>query len=245
MGAIGAYQGIMRSRGTPFTPADARTRLRTTGSPQQDAPGRPATQRIGNRPNLQALVGKGIFKEKGEKNEINDQKLEKFEQKEIKEAKLEKNEAKDQKLEKIERKELKEAKLEKNEVNDQKAEKVEKEGKEIKLEKVEITEGGRKRIGVEGGGKGLVEGGILGRGGIRERVQGGPGSESVEDRLNRLEGTIVELTHFIAGELRPDLSQGALSHETDVAGLSAQLEKDAVDAKQAKDMKDVEKTADV
>ena len=30
--------------------------LRTTGSPQQDAPGRPATQRIGQRPDIRAAV---------------------------------------------------------------------------------------------------------------------------------------------------------------------------------------------
>jgi hypothetical protein len=30
--------------------------LRATGSPQQDAPGRPATERIGNRPNLRQLI---------------------------------------------------------------------------------------------------------------------------------------------------------------------------------------------
>jgi len=36
--------------------ATARTVLQNTGSPQQDAPGRQATQRIGNRPNLAQLI---------------------------------------------------------------------------------------------------------------------------------------------------------------------------------------------
>jgi len=47
----------MRARGRiPLTPARARELLRSTGSPQQAAPGRPATQRIGNRPNLRTLI---------------------------------------------------------------------------------------------------------------------------------------------------------------------------------------------
>jgi hypothetical protein len=57
VGTLGSLQGIVRARGAPvLTPARARQLLRTTGSTQQDAPGRPRTQRIGNRPNLRALV---------------------------------------------------------------------------------------------------------------------------------------------------------------------------------------------
>jgi hypothetical protein len=40
----------------PLSPARARDALRATGSPQQDAPGRPRTQRIGNRPDLRQLI---------------------------------------------------------------------------------------------------------------------------------------------------------------------------------------------
>ena len=40
----------------PLSPARARELLRSTGSAQQDEPGRPATQRIGNRPNLFQLI---------------------------------------------------------------------------------------------------------------------------------------------------------------------------------------------
>jgi hypothetical protein len=61
VGALGCAQGNLRSRGlTPLTPAAARALLRTTGSPQQDAPGRPATQRIGNRPNLRQMITGGV-----------------------------------------------------------------------------------------------------------------------------------------------------------------------------------------
>jgi hypothetical protein len=56
-GAIGCLQGMAKARGRPvLTPAQIRNCLRSTGSPQQNAPGRPATQRIGTRPNLRQLV---------------------------------------------------------------------------------------------------------------------------------------------------------------------------------------------
>jgi hypothetical protein len=59
VGALGCVQGILRARGTAsLTPDSARRLLRETGSPQQDAPGRPRTQRIGNRPDLRALLGR-------------------------------------------------------------------------------------------------------------------------------------------------------------------------------------------
>jgi hypothetical protein len=58
VGAVASVQGIRRARGlAPLTPSSARTLLRSTGSPQQDAPGRPATQRIGNRPDIRRMVG--------------------------------------------------------------------------------------------------------------------------------------------------------------------------------------------
>jgi hypothetical protein len=57
VGVLGCAQGILRARHRPLlTPAAARQILRATGSPQQDAPGRPRTQRIGNRPNLRQIV---------------------------------------------------------------------------------------------------------------------------------------------------------------------------------------------
>jgi hypothetical protein len=57
VGALGCAQGSRRARGTALlTPATARQLLRATGSPQQDAPGRPATQRIGNRPDLRQMI---------------------------------------------------------------------------------------------------------------------------------------------------------------------------------------------
>jgi hypothetical protein len=55
--ALASVQGALRARGRiPLSPARSRELLRATGSPQQDAPGRPATQRIGRRPNLRQLI---------------------------------------------------------------------------------------------------------------------------------------------------------------------------------------------
>lgn len=57
VGALGCMQGVLRAHnGIPLTPATARAILRATGSPQQDEPGRPATQRIGNRPDLREAI---------------------------------------------------------------------------------------------------------------------------------------------------------------------------------------------
>lgn len=52
-GALACIQGVLKAAGKPLlTPITARQMLRTFGSAQQDAPSFPATQRIGNRPDL-------------------------------------------------------------------------------------------------------------------------------------------------------------------------------------------------
>ena len=57
VGTIACVQGALQAAGRPrLNPTQARQYLRNTGSPQQDAPGRPATQRIGRRPDLRALI---------------------------------------------------------------------------------------------------------------------------------------------------------------------------------------------
>jgi len=57
VGALAALQGMLNAAGQePMSPERARAVLRATGSPQQDAPGRPASQRIGNRPDIKAAV---------------------------------------------------------------------------------------------------------------------------------------------------------------------------------------------
>lgn len=57
VGALAATQGVLRARGhRRLNSASARLLVRACGSPQQDAPGRPASQRIGMRPNLRELI---------------------------------------------------------------------------------------------------------------------------------------------------------------------------------------------
>lgn len=56
-GALACLQGMLKAAGRQLmTPDQARAVLRSTGSPQQDAPGRPASQRIGNRPDIKSAV---------------------------------------------------------------------------------------------------------------------------------------------------------------------------------------------
>jgi hypothetical protein len=114
VGALACVRGNRRARGlAPLTPSQARQRLRTTGSPQQDAPGRPRTQRIGNRPNLRQLIGPIKIKEVKEgKAEIKEIK----EIKEGKEGKAEAKELKEKEFKEFKEKEFKELKpeIEKN-----------------------------------------------------------------------------------------------------------------------------------
>ncbi|MEU6376273.1 S8 family peptidase [Streptomyces sp. NPDC046909] len=57
VGALAALQGMLKAAAqAPMSPERARAVLRATGSPQQDAPGRPASQRIGTRPDIKAAV---------------------------------------------------------------------------------------------------------------------------------------------------------------------------------------------
>ncbi|MFF0064410.1 S8 family peptidase [Streptomyces sp. NPDC005279] len=57
VGALASLQGILKAAHlAPMGPEEAREVLRRTGSPQQEAPGRPASQRIGNRPDIKAAV---------------------------------------------------------------------------------------------------------------------------------------------------------------------------------------------
>ena len=60
-GVLACVQGILRARNAPLlTPAMARDLLRSIGRPQQNAPGRPASERIGNRPDLKELIAKVV-----------------------------------------------------------------------------------------------------------------------------------------------------------------------------------------
>jgi hypothetical protein len=70
VGVLGCIGGILRARNHTLMPSQARSVLRNTGSPQQDAPVRPASQRIGNRPDLRQIIaslGPGVVAPKAPK----------------------------------------------------------------------------------------------------------------------------------------------------------------------------------
>lgn len=221
-GALACLQGALRARGKPvMTPVDARAWLRETGSPQQDGPNGPATQRIGNRPDLKALFA-GHVKDIAEKLTIKEVKFEKLEikdaKREGKESKFEKLETKERKAEKPEIKEVGEGKRVKTEIKEVRDKNVV-EDKSTRIEKQLVRE---KPIDV-GGGFG--------------RFGGGPDAPGAEDRLADLEQAVLALAHFIGADLRPDLTGGALTHEDDVTGRAAA-------AKDSKDAKDKEHLAE-
>ena len=223
VGVLGSLQGALRAAGKPaMTPATARAWLRATGSPQQDEPGRPATQRIGNRPDLKALIQAHV------KGNIA---IEKSVAKDAKDIKIENKEFKNEKAEVKERKEkieAKEHKLENKEFKNEKAEIKE------RKEKIEAIEG--KNVIVDGGGKNFV---LEGGGGRKQLVEGGGGgvvidpvpaaAGGLEARLAAVEQSVAALTHFIGADLRPDLGSGALAREADIYGQadSAKQEKDS------------------
>lgn len=225
VGAVACMQGALRSASRPLlTPATARNILRTTGSAQTDAPGRPASQRIGNRPNLrQALLQlipvikvKDLKDVKNEKIEIKEGKNEKLE---IKEIKIEKNE-------KIERKEVKELKIEKVE----------------KREKNEIKEFDKHQK--EKPEKELFEK-LQDKGFDKNQEKGfevptpGGDDNGLAERLAQLEQSVATLSHFIAADLRPDLGASALNREQDLQALSAEMTAHTEEAKAGKDVRDV------
>jgi hypothetical protein len=169
VGALGCTQGVLRASGRPLlTPATARQLLRDTGTPQQDAPGRPATQRIGNRPNLRQMITKVT------KNIIKEIAKEKLE---LKERKLEKQELKELKIEKVE---IKEQKLEKLEAKEQKLEKVEiKDFKEVARDKIQVENFGD-----------LFQGMNVGQiRGVQPADLGTQGT-TIEERVARLEAVV-------------------------------------------------------
>lgn len=194
VGVCASIQGMARARGRPpLTPAQMRNCLRTTGSPQQDAPGRPATQRIGNRPNLRQLVTCAFGKGKELAKEVTKE-VKEF----TKEAKDIRKDVKDKEKEKEKEKEFKEGK----------------EFKELKEFRKETKEFKELEKRFKEKDKDLVEGGL-----DRERVIVNPASEagSLEDRLAGLEAAVGQLLHFIGGELRPDLGGASLKQQDDAA----------------------------
>ena len=216
VGVAASLQGMARARGVPvLTPAQFRNCLRTTGSAQQDEPGRPATQRIGNRPNLRQLSVCAFGKGKELAKEVTKEGKEHIKEKELKEGK-------EFRKEKELAKEVKDIRKEGKEFKEFKEIKEFKEGKEFKEKDKDIFEGHfdiRERVMPQ------PVGGMTGT---------GPGSD-VEARIARVEAAVEALVHFIGRELRPDLSSSALRNEAQ--GLA---QGDA-EAKNLKDHKDNER----
>lgn len=58
-GALACVQGAVSAAGKAFIkPTEMQLLLRSTGALQQNARGRPVTERIGTRPNLREILGK-------------------------------------------------------------------------------------------------------------------------------------------------------------------------------------------
>jgi hypothetical protein len=231
VGALGCVQGIVRAQGkSPLTPSEARNLLRATGSPQQDAPGRPSTQRIGNRPDLRQMIA-GI---KGKDTKDTKEK----DRKEFKDIPKEKDKDRKEFKDLPKEKDFKESKELKEKEKDKKEGK-EKDGKETK----DLKDKEKDRKDKEKDRKEFKEKDKD----IREDFPLEPrGPASFEERLARMEMAVSRLAHFIGPELRPDLQTGALMHDptvpsSDPATLSHQLRKQLADTKRVKDGKDLEK----
>jgi hypothetical protein len=145
--------------------------------------------------------------------------------KDLKDGKREAKEHKSEKLEKLE-------KREKHEKRESKEYLKEKEFKEHKPEKVEIEyKGPTADIGPK-----IMEGDpfqppIVDPG---QPWTGPVAPGPLEQRVAELEAAVGQLSAFIGSELRPDLSAGALSQEADCAQMRERLQKQALDAMQAK-----------
>jgi hypothetical protein len=222
-GAIACIQGMGKARGRAvLTPAQVRNCLRSTGSPQQDAPGRPASQRIGNRPDIRAFAVCAFGKGKELSKEVLKETKETFkENKDTKERKELLKETKEGKEFK-EQKEGKETKEKDKDLKEQVKElkdKDVKEGKEFK----EFKEGKEKDKDFEGKATDKV---------AEVRQFGAEaGAGGIEERLGALEQTVQRLVHFISQELRPDLGRSALQG----SGQAAKDEKDLKDAEKSSD----------
>jgi hypothetical protein len=190
-GAIACVQGMAKAKGRPvLTPAQVRNCLRSTGSPQQDAPGRPASQRIGNRPDIRAFAtcAFGKLKELAKEavKELAKETVKELKDKETKEFVKEK-ETKEFVKDTKETKDVKE-----KEFKEKEKEKELKERKDLKEKDKDF--------------EGKVTDKVLE---VRPFATE-PTEIGVAERLASLEQTVQQLVHFISRDLRPDLSRSAL-----------------------------------
>lgn len=206
VGALACMQGWVRAAGKPLiTPAKARSLLRAHGATQQNEPGRPATQRIGRRPNLKLIHG-ALFpklvkeiKEKDFKDGLKD-----IKEKESAEKLLIKETVKDV--------------AEKNVLKDQTKDGIKETVKESL--KDNVKEIGEKQIKEIDKRKDLVENIDLGQQQVLvQRPQAGEAaSAQIDARLAALETGLMSVlqalqygagAHFIPPGLRPDVGAAA------------------------------------
>ena len=219
-GAIACIQGMAKARGRPvLTPAQVRNCLRSTGSPQQDAPGRPASQRIGNRPDIRAFATCAFGKGKEIAKETIKETKESF--KDTKDAKDRKDVTKE--IKEFGKENIKEGRKEHKE-KDIKEFKEFKEGKEKEFKEFKEFKEGKEKD------KDIFEGKRIDKVAEVRPFGAEPGGGS-EERLAALEEAVQQLVHFIGQELRPDLSQSALQGSSQAA-------------KDEKDLKDAEKQSE-
>ena len=108
VGAIASLQGMVRARGAAvLTPAKVRKCLRATGAKQTDAPGRPQTQRIGNRPDLVALHRCAFPKPKLLKELIKEKELKEKDIKEMRKENLKEKEIRKENIKELKEKDIK------------------------------------------------------------------------------------------------------------------------------------------
>jgi hypothetical protein len=201
VGAVACVQGMLQAANRAvLTPAQTRNLLRTTGSPQQNGPNGTTAQRIGNRPDLRGIATQlGLVPSKNINKEI------------IKEAKELVKERKDaiKELKEV-RKELKDRKEIIKEIKEKdRKELKEKDRKEIKEKDIKEKD----REGGLGGGGGVLGGPGLNMTGNETADPNAEYLATLEARLAQLEMGLLELTHFITGDLRPDLLGAALEGE--------------------------------
>jgi hypothetical protein len=204
VGVLACAQGALLAASRPtLTPATARALLRSTGTAQQNAPGRPATQRIGNRPDLSQILGQLFPKTIGEgKNDVKEGKD--LKEKDFKESVKENKEFKENVKDRKEFKEgIKDRKEFKEGIKDRKEFK---EGiKDVKEFKENFKEGVKDvkefTEGKEFDGLEQFETEQF----VTRGVTPGSGEADLEARVAGLEAAVAELTHFIVPRLRPDV----------------------------------------
>lgn len=207
VGACAAMQGWLRAAGQPLlTSVAARDHFRATGSPQQDEPGRPATQRIGSRPDLRALHRR-LFPKLAIKDIADDKSF----RKELKEKDLkDRKEVLKERVKEVLKEQVKEGL--KEHVKDLKETKETKEGKEFK-ERKELKEKDQFEKQLDK----PREGGL---GGLRDlqAAATAPAAPALPARVEALEAAVSSLLgllggaggpHFIDPETRPDVGSDA------------------------------------